>query len=254
MQVRPYRWRLSPSFVAHLWKAATQQHHGALAPLIARLVPEDAIVFDVGAHAGQFAKLFARRAVRGRVYAFEPGSYARSILRSAMWLNRLSNVAIVPAALGAEPGLNMLTVPVKPSGSSAFGLSHLGPAESRWEAVTEELVPQSTVDAAVAALALPRLDLIKADIEGWELQMLCGAGGTLGRLRPRLMLEVSAGHLARAGDRAEDLFEFLAGRGYRGFNMAGGRLAPQPSPSDGDFCFLPEEDALIGAFDCGLAP
>lgn len=249
MHVRPYRWHLSPGFVAHLWKAATQQHHRALAPLVAQLVPEDGIVFDVGAHAGQFAKLFARRAGRGRVYAFEPGSYARSILRSALWLNRLSNVAIIPAALGAESGLNTLSIPVKQSGSSAFGLSHFGPAEPRWETVTEELVAQTTIDAVIAALALPRLDLIKADIEGWELQMLRGAGDTLDRLRPRLMLEISAGHLARAGDRADELFDFLAGRRYRGFNMAGGRLALQTTPGDGDFCFLPEEDALIGLFD-----
>ena len=30
---------------------------------------------DVGAHAGQFTKLFARLAAGGRVYAIEPGSY-----------------------------------------------------------------------------------------------------------------------------------------------------------------------------------
>jgi len=249
MQVRPYRWRPSGSFAAHLWKAVTQQHHRALAPLIAQLVPGDAVVFDVGAHAGQFAKLFARRAAQGRVYAFEPGSYARSILRSAIWLNRLPNVAIVPVALGAETRLNVLTVPVKRSGASAFGLSHFGPAQARWNTVTEELVAQTTVDEAVSVLALTRLDLIKADIEGWELQMLRGARATLERLRPRLMLELSAGHLARAGDRSEDVFDFLASYRYRAFSMAGGRLVRASVLSDGDYCFLPEEDLSPPLFD-----
>lgn len=248
MQVRPYRWRLSGSFAAHLWKAVTQQHHRALAPLIARLVPEDGIVFDVGAHAGQFTKLFARRAIKGRVYAFEPGSYARSILRSAIWLNRLSNVAIVPVAFGAETRLNVLTVPVKRSGASAFGLSHFGPAQARWNAVTEELVPQTTVDELVSVLALTRLDLVKADIEGWELQMLRGARATLERLRPRLILEISAEHLARAGDWPEDLFDFLADCRYRAFSMAGRRLGHADAGVDGDYCFLPEEDPLSGLF------
>src|SRR5437899_1856078 len=105
LQVHPYRWRLSGSFLAHLFKATTQQHHRALAPTIARLVPSDSVVFDVGAHAGQYTKLLARTAVAGRVYAFEPGGYARSILRSVVWLHGLANVAVLPIALGAASGL-----------------------------------------------------------------------------------------------------------------------------------------------------
>jgi precorrin-6B methylase 2 len=104
LQVNPYRWRLSGSFLAHLFKATTQQHHRALAATIMRLVPSASVVFDVGAHAGQYTKLFANAAAGGRVYAVEPGSYARSILRAIVWLHRLTNVAILPMALGADSG------------------------------------------------------------------------------------------------------------------------------------------------------
>jgi hypothetical protein len=89
LQVNPYRWRLSGSFLAHLYKATTQQHHRALAATIMRLVPPASVVFDIGAHAGQYTKLFANAAAEGRVYAVEPGSYARSILRSVVWLHGL---------------------------------------------------------------------------------------------------------------------------------------------------------------------
>jgi FkbM family methyltransferase len=89
-------------------------------------VQSTAVVFDVGAHVGQYTKLFARAASHGRVYAFEPGSYARSILRTVVWLRGLSNVVVLPIALGSEVGLNTLTIPLKQSGSFAFGLSHLG--------------------------------------------------------------------------------------------------------------------------------
>src|ERR1700736_6703872 len=50
LQIAPYRWRLSGSALAHLFKATTQQHHRALTSTIARLVPPAAVVFDVGAH------------------------------------------------------------------------------------------------------------------------------------------------------------------------------------------------------------
>ena len=106
-----------------------------LVPRIARLVPAAAIVFDVGAHAGQYTNLFARAAAQGRVYAFEPGSYARSILRTVVWLHGLANVAVLPMALGAvsrrvthhhesAPGIEAgLEVPL-----AAFKFAHGGPS------------------------------------------------------------------------------------------------------------------------------
>ena len=72
------------------------------------------------------AKLFARAAAEGRVYAVEPGSYARSILRSVVWLHGLANVVVLPMALGAVCGLGTLTLPVKRRDSLAFGFAHLG--------------------------------------------------------------------------------------------------------------------------------
>jgi FkbM family methyltransferase len=243
LQVHPYHWRPSGSFLAHLLKATTQQHHRALAPTIARLVPPTAVVFDVGAHAGQYTKLFARAASHGRVYAFEPGSYARSILRTVVWLHGLSNVAVVPIALGSEARLETLTIPLKSSGSFGFGLSHLGKPSERWRAVAQEIVALTTIDGVVKALNLDRLDFIKADIEGWELQLLHGAEDTLGRFRPRLLLELSGTALARAGDRLVDAFAFLAAHGYRAFRLeprAG--LAPVSAPVDGDFWFIQADD------------
>jgi FkbM family methyltransferase len=243
LQVDPYRWRLSGSFLAHLYKATTQQHHRALAATIARLVPQAAVVFDVGAHAGQYTKLFARAAAEGRVYAVEPGSYARSILRSVVWLHGLANVTVLPMGLGAGSGLGTLTLPVKGRGSLGFGLAHLGAPGGRWDAVAQELVALTTLDAIVAALGLERLDLIKADIEGWELRLLTAGRDTLRRFRPRLMLELTSGHLARAGDRLDDAFAFLDELGYAAFELAhGGELIPVTTRHDGDFWFISRED------------
>ena len=126
IEIDPYRWRLSGSFLAHLFKATTRQHHRAVAATIMRLVPPALVVFDVGAHAGQYTKLFAIAAVEGRVYAVEPGSYARSILRSVVWLHGLANVAVLPIALGSGSELGTLTLPVKSRGGLGFGLAHLG--------------------------------------------------------------------------------------------------------------------------------
>ena len=241
-QVNSYRWRLSGSFLAHLFKATTQQHHRTLAATIARLVPPTSVVFDVGAHAGQYTKLFARAAAEGQVYAVEPGSYARSILRSVVWLHGLANVMILPMALGSGSGLGTLTLPVKGRGGLGFGLAHLGVPENRWDAVAQELIALTTLDAVVAALGVDRLDFIKADIEGWELRLLTGGRDSLRRLRPGLLLELTDGHLARAGDRLDDAFAFLEELDYAAFELArGGELVPVTTRHDGDFWFIPRE-------------
>jgi FkbM family methyltransferase len=245
--VEPYRWRLSSSFLAHLFKAASKQHHRTLIPTLARLIPRDAVVFDVGAHAGQYTKLFARLAPSGHVYAFEPGSYARSILRTVVWLHRLANVSVLPMGLGAASGVATITVPVKRRGSLAFGLAHLGAPERRWRAVAQELVSMTTIDAAVEAIALDRLDFVKADVEGWELNMIRGGVASLHRFRPRLLIEVSGAHLRRAADRPADVFAVLESLGYRAFALrSDGGLVRAGAPRDGDFWFLAEDDPTIG--------
>jgi FkbM family methyltransferase len=242
----PYRWRPSPSFIAHLFKATTQQHHRPLRSSIARFLPRAGVAFDVGAHAGQYAKLLARIAADGRVYALEPGSYARSILRAAIWLHALDNVAILPLALGSAPGLATLSLPLKRAGSFGFGLAHLGAPQQRWSAVAQELVAVTTLDAIAEALALDRLDFVKADIEGWELHLLAGGENALRRFRPTLLLELSAAHLARAGSRREDAFAYFERLGYRPFALSpDGQFTPAQGNRDGDFWFVHRDNPAL---------
>lgn len=240
-RARYFRFRLNPGFFAHLFKAVCKQHHRALAPLLRTVIPADGVVFDVGAHAGQFAKLFARLAPRGFVYAFEPGSYARLILRIALRLNGLGNVAVLPLALGDHSGVALLTVPVKRSGSYGFGLSHLGHDDGRRTAETEA-VGVATLDEVAAVLGLDRLDLVKADIEGFELRLVKGARATLTRLKPALLLELDDTHLARAGDTLAAAWEELLGLGYRPFAATPARV-PLAAPQSGDVLWLPAASA-----------
>src|SRR5579872_3478853 len=236
-----FRWTASPTYLAHLFKAVAKQHHKPLIPLFRRMIPEDGVVLDVGAHAGQYAKIFSRLAPRGQVYAFEPGSYARSILRVALALNRCRNVAVVPLALGAREGTEILTLPVKRPGSYGFGLAHFGP-ETRFATVERETVAVSTIDRMTELLGLTRLDFIKADIEGWELQLVRGGEQTIRRFRPAMLLELNAQALARAGDDLETAFAAINGLGYRPSVIdVTGASTPVAAPRTGDIWWLPAE-------------
>lgn len=231
----PFRFRLNPGFFAHLFKAIFKQHHRALIPTLRSAIAPDAVVFDVGAHAGQFTKLFARMAPQGRVYAFEPGSYARAILRTAVRANRLANVTILPLALGEKNGVAVLTVPVKASGSYGFGLAHIG--DHGGGAAEIELVGLATLDEVAAALQIERLDFLKADIEGYELRLIRGARQTLARFKPALLIEIDETRLARAGDSITLIWNELLALGYRPCEASAAQT-PLAEPRGGDVLWL----------------
>jgi FkbM family methyltransferase len=232
--------RQRASWLAHLFKAATQQHHLELRSLFAPYVPTDAVVLDVGAHAGQFAKLFARMAPRGRVYAFEPSRYARSILEPALVFNRIANVTVIPLGLSDAASQAVLHTPLKRSSALGFGTAHLGAVGTG--AAADQTVALDRLDDFAARERLTRLDFVKADIEGWEMRALVGGEQTLRRFQPALYLEVDGALMARAGDTPGSLFSWLAERGWRAFRAPSGEPAPAWAGA-GDYLFAPGERA-----------
>lgn len=238
-----FTFRADLSYMAHLFKAVARQHHLPLRPLFESYIPPDGLVVDVGAHAGQFTKLFARIAPRGRVYAFEPGSYALSILRKVCFVHRLKNVLIVPLGLSDRETRATLQIPVKKSGSIGFGLSTLGADQSGRRSYREDVFLM-TLDRFAQENAFQRLDLIKADIEGWELRMLKGARVSIEKFGPVLVLEATNNMLIRAGDSHEKLMKFLSEMGYAVFSHSHtGQLTAATSDSTALFC-VPRKKGL----------
>ena len=231
-----FRQRLT--FAAHLYKALAKQHHRELIPLLAPLLGPDAVVCDAGAHAGQFAKLFAALAPGGRIYAFEPGAYPRAILEMVVRWRRLANVTVVPCGLSDAAGEARLGTPLKTSGSIGFGLAHLG-ADGGARAERSESVALTTLDRFAAEQELGRLDFLKMDIEGWEVRALRGGRATIARFRPAMLIELVESHLARAGTRASDAWTELAPLGYAAQLCRGAACAPVAGfAGDGEYLFV----------------
>ena len=232
-------FRARTRWLGHVLKAATQQHHLDLDEVFRPLTPIDAVVFDVGAHAGQFSKLFARMAPKGRVFAFEPSAYARSVLEPALGWSGLANVVVVPLGLSDAEGSSVLRTPIKKQGGMGFGLAHLGD-DGDGRAVFEQTVPLTTLDAFFAEQGLTRLDFIKADVEGWEAHVLRGGRKTIAAHRPALFLEVIGASLARAGAGPDEIWALLTPLGYQARKAPGFEAcAAYAGPGDYLFTALP---------------
>lgn len=229
-------WRAYTGWLAHVLKAAIQSHHRELEAPFKPYVPSDAVVFDIGAHAGQFSKLFARMAPRGRVFAFEPSNYAQSVLRPALRWNGLRNVEIVPMGLSDAPGALVLHTPIKKRGEVGFGLAHLG-TDNDPRAMVEQTVELTTLDAFFTGRGLTRLDFIKADVEGWEAHVLRGGARTLAAHKPALFLEVVETSLSRGGATPNDIWGLLDPLGYKALK-APDFTACQAFDGPGDYLFV----------------
>jgi len=180
------------------------------------LIPENGVVFDIGAHVGNYAKEFARLHQGNiHVHCFEPAPYNASILEAVA--GKMPNVETSRLALSNVVEEIDLYLPVKETGRLGTGLGHFGMENTR-DYVTER-VQTATLDAYVKERNISRLDFMKCDVEGAEMLVLKGGTETIARFRPTICLEVIDEHLARTGHSAQDVFDWLGPLGYDTYQM-----------------------------------
>ena len=233
-------WRAKGSYIAHIFKAAFKQHHKWMKPIFTPMLDDESVIFDIGGHSGQYARLLARLAKRGRVYSFEPSGYSQSILNFAIKVNGFENIDVIPQGLGDAPGTMTLSTPIKSYGTFKYGLAHLGERAIN-EAGHQEEVALTTIDDFATEAGLKRLDFIKMDVEGWEYRILLGGTKTIQRYRPIMMIELVGQQLSRAGDSLEEAWALLQSWGYHQEVFIDAQtLSPSETPLEGDSFWLPD--------------
>jgi FkbM family methyltransferase len=144
------------------------------------------VFLDVGAHHGLYSLLAAKRlGTDGTVVAFEPSAREFRRLRLHLRLNRTRSVRAVPIAVGATASRQKFFQVV--SGDNTRG--GLRPPASS-DRVSETSVETTCLDGYIGRLALDRVDLVKLDVEGGELEVLQGASMVLAKLRPIFICEM----------------------------------------------------------------
>lgn len=158
-----------------------------------------AIFLDIGANAGLYTVLAAKRVgAQGRVIAFEPAQRNLELLKRNIELNALTNVTIVPRAVGNKMGPCQFGVSRDGAMNSLARTGHPGQQIENWQTVE-----MTTLDAAIRDLKLPRIDFIKIDVEGAEKLVFEGARETLA-VNPNVTI------LFEAADIAATAFDYTA--------------------------------------------
>ena len=176
-----------------------------------RFGSEFATVVDVGASRGQFA-LFARtRFPRARIISFEPLPAAQE---TAERIVAGLGGELHRVALGAEPGEMTMHVSASDDSSS---LLPIGAEQVDAFPGTEEAAQlQVPIDVLANYLRddLARPCLLKIDVQGFELDVLRGAGERLMAV-DEILVEASFVELYTGQAPVGDVIEYLAGYGLR---------------------------------------
>lgn len=182
-----------------------------------RMVRAGDTVFDIGANVGAHTlPLASLVGFEGSVVAFEPTDYAFKKLQRNVSLNPVlgERITVVQALL---VGTAQQAKP--PSIPSSWSLAAPAPGE------VIHPVHKGTYNSLSGALAVPldqwvananlnRLDFIKIDVDGFEVDVLEGAKETLQRFRPRIMMEFAPYVFQERGRSFKELLSTLRQQGY----------------------------------------
>lgn len=173
---------------------------------------------DVGANIGLLA-LPLSRAISGHLYCFEMSERNARILLLNAGHNKCRNITVFPMAIGE--GLDSSLVRLS-SHTTLNTMLHRVSAEQALDHDVR-LIPTVTLDALFAGG--PRIDLIKIDVDGWDLQALRGGLKTISRDRPVIYTEYCPAGIGQAtGESEKEFLSLLLTRGHRpqvlGPNMA----------------------------------
>jgi FkbM family methyltransferase len=171
-----------------------------------------AVIYDIGANVGTWTCLAKSLFPSAKVEAFEPlASHFEGFKKwTAPWP---SEVRLHRCALGPTEGTATMHVMDFSDASSLLPVNAAGRSEFKIAPAAEQVVQVVPLDVLVAREKLPKPDLLKLDVQGYELEVLRGSEACLRHARA-VLCEVSFREFYTGQPLFGDLERFLSARGF----------------------------------------
>lgn len=167
---------------------------------------------DVGAHWGETTEEFLKIFKKPTIHSFEPAEGNFKILQSKQFPDHVHRHNF---ALGSTAAQREFTIYGDSTDLNSFcPLSEEGVFGSKSSSTA--MVDVQTTDAFLAENAIPHVDLLKIDTQGFEMEVLRGAEETLKAHKiQNLLLEVNFMELCKGQPSFGEILEFLNTWGYQ---------------------------------------
>lgn len=174
-----------------------------------KLISPGHCVFDVGANVGYHALVFAKLVgTTGEIHSFEPFPKTFDRLQTNIKLNNISWIHAWKLGLGNHDGI---TIGINQSGNNPGAFFLMNPVHMTAKGIKVEI---TKIDTFIARHQIRAPDLIKIDVEGYEVAVLKGGQRTIERHHPVIMVECNPIALARQQSTPEELFSIMIRNGY----------------------------------------
>ncbi len=198
--------------------------------VIHSLVRPGDLVLDVGSNFGTYTKFLSERVgANGHVHAFEPVPEVLGYLKANLSQAEIKNVTAHAFALAHKKGEAQFRIPKFDHSGENFYEAHLTDHKGDITVQTEKL---DNLDFS------KKINFIKCDVEGAELQVLVGGARRITKDKPAIMLEIND---SLKSDKASSIIEFLEELGYQLKYLGDGELSNSESRFQGvNYFFLPK--------------
>lgn len=166
-------------------------------------------IFDVGAYQGEFAQLCLRIWPKVSITCFEP--LAHKVQQLQAIASHLPAIQVVPGLLGASPAQN---IPIHEMETASSILEEQLEQNAKISFHTMRTVDQVASESGV----IP--DLLKLDVQGYELEVLRGAEQTLSHMQA-ILAEVNFLDIHRGVPLSAEIIRWLDDRDWVAFDICG---------------------------------
>jgi FkbM family methyltransferase len=166
------------------------------------------VIFDVGAHVGQTVTRLLKTFPTSSIHSFEPSRTSYDRLHAAH--AGKPNVRLNNFGLAASAGTHDFF-----ENEKSYMSSLMPPGPDACGRVTKNQVQISTIDSYCTEHGVERIDLLKSDTEGADLEVFKGARRMFEENRINLVLtEIHFSHIYSGAPRFDELFGFLADHSF----------------------------------------
>jgi FkbM family methyltransferase len=167
------------------------------------------LVFDVGANRGQTIERFRKHFAQPIIHAFEPGgdTFAELQRRTA----GIADLHLNNVALGSRSESRTFF-----DSDDTEMSSLLEPSADAWGEIKSKYpVDVLTLDDYCAARSIDRIDVLKTDTQGFDLDVIKGAQRMIEKRAIHLICtEIIFSDMYKGSPRFDEIYGFLADRGF----------------------------------------
>lgn len=178
--------------------------------LIPGILHNPQVIIDIGANYGPYSFFLSKIYPNSKIFAFEPATRSYNIFKRIIKRFNLTNVIPIKKGLGVKEEKKEIVMPLQYTILAYISDKKI---PKKKEDQTEQ-IEIATLDNFVKRNKIKKIDFIKCDVEGFELNVFKGAKNVLKKHRPIVFVEIEERHTKKYQVKPQEVMEFFKKFGY----------------------------------------